>query len=63
MAEETNSPLQEMLDWAIENERRRPLLERANLATAVATALWAVPVAIKNCAKLDRPQAGGYKIS
>ena len=46
----------------------------AGVATAVATALWAVPVAIKNCAKLDRPQVrtpdgfvprrtGGYKIS
>jgi predicted transcriptional regulator len=32
MAEETNRSLQEMLDQAIENERRRLLLERTNLA-------------------------------
>ena len=32
MAEETNSSLQQMLDQAIENERRRLLLERTNLA-------------------------------
>ena len=34
MAEETNSSLQEMLDRAIENQRRRLLLERANSAYA-----------------------------
>jgi hypothetical protein len=34
MAEETNSSLQEMLDRAIENQRRRLLLERANGAYA-----------------------------
>ena len=34
MAEETNSSLQEMLDQAIENQRRRFLLERANRAYA-----------------------------
>jgi predicted transcriptional regulator len=34
MAEETNSSLQEMLDQAIENQRRRLLLERANRAYA-----------------------------
>ena len=32
MAEQTNTSLQEMLDRAIENERRRLLLERTNLA-------------------------------
>ena len=32
MAEQTDSSLQEMLDRAIENERRRLLLERTNLA-------------------------------
>jgi hypothetical protein len=32
MAEETNRSLQEMLDRAIENERRRLLLERTNRA-------------------------------
>jgi hypothetical protein len=32
MAEETNSSLQETLDRAIENERRRLLLERTNQA-------------------------------
>ena len=32
LAEETNSSLQQMLDQAIENERRRLLLERTNLA-------------------------------
>ena len=32
MAEETNTSLQEMLDRAIEHERRRLLLERTNLA-------------------------------
>ena len=32
MAEETNTSLQEMLDHAIENERRRLLLERTNFA-------------------------------
>ena len=32
MAEETNTSLQEMLDHAIENERRRLFLERTNLA-------------------------------
>jgi hypothetical protein len=32
MAKETNISLQEMLDQAIENERRRLLLERTNLA-------------------------------
>jgi hypothetical protein len=32
MAEQTNTSLQEMLDQAIENERRRLLLERTNLA-------------------------------
>ena len=34
MAKETNSSLQEMLDQAIENQRRRLLLERANRAYA-----------------------------
>jgi len=34
MAEETGSSLQEMLDQAIENQRRRLLLERANRAYA-----------------------------
>jgi predicted transcriptional regulator len=34
MARETNSTLQEMLDQAIENQRRRLLLERANHAYA-----------------------------
>jgi mRNA-degrading endonuclease RelE of RelBE toxin-antitoxin system len=34
MAEETNSSLQETLDQAIENQRRRLLLERANRAYA-----------------------------
>jgi len=34
MAEETNRSLQEMLDRAIENERRRLLLERTNRAYA-----------------------------
>jgi hypothetical protein len=34
MAEETKSSLQEMLDQAIENQRRRLLLERANRAYA-----------------------------
>ena len=34
MAEETNSSLQEMLDQAIENQRRRLLLERTNRAYA-----------------------------
>jgi len=34
MARETNSSLQEMLDQAIENQRRRLLLERANRAYA-----------------------------
>jgi len=34
MAEENNSSLQEMLDQAIENQRRRLLLERANRAYA-----------------------------
>jgi hypothetical protein len=34
MAEESNSSLQEMLDQAIENQRRRLLLERANRAYA-----------------------------
>ena len=34
MAEQTNSSLQEMLDQAIENERRRLLLEQTNLAYA-----------------------------
>jgi hypothetical protein len=34
MAKETNSSLQEMLDQAIENQRRRLLLERTNLAYA-----------------------------
>ena len=34
MAEETSSSLQEMLDQAIENQRRRLLLERANRAYA-----------------------------
>jgi len=34
MAEETNSSLQEMLDRAIEHQRRRLLLERANGAYA-----------------------------
>jgi hypothetical protein len=32
MAKETNTSLQKMLDQAIENERRRLLLERTNLA-------------------------------
>lgn len=32
MAKETNTSLQEMLDRAVENERRRLLLERTNLA-------------------------------
>jgi mRNA-degrading endonuclease RelE of RelBE toxin-antitoxin system len=32
MAEETNSSLQETLDRAVENERRRLLLERTNRA-------------------------------
>ena len=32
MAAQTNASLQEMLDQAIENERRRLLLERTNLA-------------------------------
>ena len=32
MAEQTNTSLQEMLNQAIEHERRRLLLERANLA-------------------------------
>ncbi|HEY4270790.1 MAG TPA: hypothetical protein VGM65_02205 [Candidatus Udaeobacter sp.] len=32
MAEQTNTSLQEMLDRAIENERRRLLLERTNMA-------------------------------
>jgi hypothetical protein len=32
MAKETNSSLQEMLDQAIENQRRRLVLERSNLA-------------------------------
>lgn len=32
MAEQTNTSLQEMLDQAVENERRRLLLERTNLA-------------------------------
>lgn len=32
MAEQTNRSLQEMLDRAIEHERRRLLLERTNLA-------------------------------
>jgi predicted transcriptional regulator len=34
MAEATNTSLQAMLDQAIENERRRVLLERTNLAYA-----------------------------
>ncbi len=34
MAKETNSSLQEMLDRAIEDERRRLLLERTNRAYA-----------------------------
>jgi predicted transcriptional regulator len=34
MAEQTNRSLQEMLDRAIENERRRLLLERTNQAYA-----------------------------
>ncbi len=34
MAKETNSSLQEMLDQAIENQRRRLILERTNLAYA-----------------------------
>jgi hypothetical protein len=34
MAEETKSSLQEVLDQAIENQRRRLLLERANRAYA-----------------------------
>jgi hypothetical protein len=34
MAKETSSSLQEMLDQAIENQRRRLLLERANRAYA-----------------------------
>jgi len=32
MAEQTNTSLQEMLDRAVEHERRRLLLERTNLA-------------------------------
>jgi len=32
MAEQTNTSLQKMLDRAVENERRRLLLERTNLA-------------------------------
>jgi len=32
MAKETNSSLQEMLEQAIENQRRRLLLERTNAA-------------------------------
>jgi hypothetical protein len=32
MAKETKSSLQEMLDLAIENQRRRLLLERTNVA-------------------------------
>ena len=32
MAEQANRSLQEMLDQAIENERRRQLLEQTNLA-------------------------------
>ena len=32
MAEQTNTSLQQMLDQAVEHERRRLLLERANLA-------------------------------
>jgi hypothetical protein len=32
MAKETNSSLQEMLDQAIENQRRRLVIERTNLA-------------------------------
>ena len=32
MARQTNTSLQKMLDQAIENERRRLFLERANLA-------------------------------
>jgi hypothetical protein len=32
MAEQTNTSLQQMLDQAIEHERRRLFLERANLA-------------------------------
>jgi len=32
MAEDANTSLQEMLDQAIENERRRLLLERTNVA-------------------------------
>ena len=32
MAKETNSSMQEMLDQAIENQRRRLVLERTNLA-------------------------------
>jgi hypothetical protein len=32
MAAQTNTSLQEMLDQAIENERRRLLLERTNVA-------------------------------
>lgn len=34
MAKETSSTLQEMLDQAIENQRRRLLLERSNHAYA-----------------------------
>ena len=34
MAEQTNTSLQEMLDRAVENERRRLLLERTNRAYA-----------------------------
>ena len=34
MARETNSTLQQMLDQAIENQRRHLLLERANCAYA-----------------------------
>jgi predicted transcriptional regulator len=32
MAEQTNTSLQQMLDQAVEHERRRLLLEQANLA-------------------------------
>jgi hypothetical protein len=32
MAEQTNTSMQEMLDRAVENERRRLLLERTNAA-------------------------------
>ena len=34
MAEQTNSSMQEVLDQAIENERRRLLLQQTNLAYA-----------------------------